>query len=69
MLWKGMALVHDKSFQMRATEDFLRRVDNWRRQQSMLPSRAEAIRRLVELGLEAAEGGKSGDVPHERSPR
>jgi len=26
-------------------------IDDWRRQQPDLPSRAEAIRRLVELGL------------------
>jgi hypothetical protein len=34
---------------MRVSERFLRMVDDWRRQQSDLPSRAEAIRRLVEL--------------------
>lgn len=28
-------------------------LDDWRRQQQDLPSRAEAIRRLVELGLKA----------------
>jgi hypothetical protein len=32
-------------------------LDDWRRQQQDLPSRAEAIRRLVELGLKA-KGGK-----------
>lgn len=32
-------------------------LDEWRRQQQDLPSRAEAIRRLVELGLKA-KGGK-----------
>lgn len=49
-----MALTHDKIFQMRATEEFLRRIDDWRRSQPELPSRAEAIRRLVELGLKTA---------------
>jgi hypothetical protein len=29
----------------------MRRIDEWRRRQEDLPSRAEAIRRLVELGL------------------
>jgi hypothetical protein len=48
-----MALTHDKVFQMRATDEFLRRIDDWRRQQSALPSRAEAIRRLIEAGLRA----------------
>jgi hypothetical protein len=35
---------------MRVSENFLRMVDDWRRLQSDIPSRAEAIRRLVELG-------------------
>jgi hypothetical protein len=34
---------------MRVSEDFLRTVDDWRRSQIDLPSRAEAIRRMVEL--------------------
>jgi len=33
---------------MRVSEAFLRMVDDWRRRQKDLPSRAEAIRRLVE---------------------
>src|SRR5215470_16374011 len=39
----------DRLFQMRVSEQFLRTVDDWRRGQGDLPSRAEAIRRLVEL--------------------
>src|SRR5262249_13955657 len=39
----------DRPFQMRVSEQFLRTVDDWRRYQTDLPSRAEAIRRLVEL--------------------
>jgi hypothetical protein len=39
----------DRPFQMRVSEDFLRMVDDWRRRQNDLPSRAEAIRRLVDL--------------------
>jgi hypothetical protein len=39
----------DRPFQMRVSEDFLRTVDDWRRGQTDLPSRAEAIRRMVEL--------------------
>ena len=50
-----MALTHDKVFQMRSSEEFLRRIDDWRRQQDDIPSRAEAIRRLIELGLESAK--------------
>ena len=39
----------DRPFQMRVSDDFLRTVDDWRRGQVDLPSRAEAIRRMVEL--------------------
>jgi hypothetical protein len=41
--------IQDRPFQMRVSEQFLRTVDDWRRTQTDLPSRAEAIRRLVEL--------------------
>jgi len=35
--------------------DEVTRIDDWRRHQPALPSRSEAIRRLVELGLIASE--------------
>ena len=38
---------------MRASEEFLKAVDKWRAKQVDKPSRAEAIRRLVEIGLKA----------------
>jgi len=38
-------------FEMRVDEELLASVDEWRRQQYDVPSRAEAMRRLVELGL------------------
>ena len=41
----------DRTFQMRASDDWLRKVDDWRRVQPDIPARAEAIRRLVEKGL------------------
>ncbi|MCP3475646.1 hypothetical protein NLM33_35830 [Bradyrhizobium sp. CCGUVB1N3] len=40
-------------FEMRVPASFLKMVDEWRRRQPDLPPRAEAIRRLVELGLRA----------------
>jgi hypothetical protein len=40
-------------FQMRVRKSFLDRIDAWRREQDDIPPRAEAIRRLVEKGLEA----------------
>jgi hypothetical protein len=42
-------------FEMRVPKAWLSQVDEWRRLQADLPSRAEAIRRLVELGLANAE--------------
>lgn len=48
-----MALQNDKQFQMRVSEDFLKTIDDWRRRQEDLPSRAEAIRRLVEQALDS----------------
>jgi hypothetical protein len=47
--------MNDKTerFEMRVPASFLKMVDEWRRKQPELPSRAEAIRRLVELGLKA----------------
>ena len=45
--------IQDRPFQMRVSEEFLRSIDRWRKKQSEEPSRAEAIRRLVELGLKA----------------
>jgi hypothetical protein len=38
---------------MRVTEEFLKMIDKWRAKQEDEPSRAEAIRRLVEMGLKA----------------
>ena len=40
-------------FEMRVTKSFLKSVDDWRRRQEDLPTRAEAIRRLVEAGIKA----------------
>jgi hypothetical protein len=48
-----MAELNDKLFQMRTSEGFLRRLDDWRRKQPEIPSRAEAIRMLVERSLDA----------------
>jgi hypothetical protein len=48
-------ITQDRPFQMRVSEPFLRMVDDWRRAQLDLPSRAEAIRRLVELGTKGSK--------------
>lgn len=54
--------IQDRPFQMRVSDEFLERVDVWRRKQEDSPSRAEAIRRLTSamlqiLDAEAREGG------------
>lgn len=36
-------------------EEFLKRLDDWRRKQADLPGRPEAIRRIVDQALAAAE--------------
>src|SRR5689334_13510436 len=41
--------IKDRLFQMRVSEQFLRTIDEWRREQSDLPPRAEAVRRMVEI--------------------
>jgi hypothetical protein len=41
-------------FELRLPPELGDEIDNWRRQQPDLPPRAEAARRLIELGLEAA---------------
>jgi hypothetical protein len=43
---------------IRASPDMITRIDEWRRLQQDIPNRAEAVRRLVELGLASKpEGG------------
>ena len=56
---KGRA--QDRPFQMRVSEEFLRTLDDWRRAQIDLPSRAEAIRRMVEI---AAKIKKKPEAEH-----
>ena len=39
--------------QLRVSADYLKAVDDWRRQQPDIPVRSEAIRRLTMIGLTA----------------
>jgi len=50
--WKRR--IQDTQLQMRASAEFLKSIDDWRDKQPDSPPRAEAVRRLVELGLAAA---------------
>ena len=40
---------------VRVDEDFLKQIDAWRRKQEDVPTRPEAIRRLVDIGLKAKQ--------------
>ncbi|MGD9882862.1 MAG: hypothetical protein AB7U95_22375 [Reyranella sp.] len=51
----GPASIH---IGLRLREAAVAVIDAWRRQQPDLPTRQEAIRRLVELGLAKGKGGK-----------
>jgi hypothetical protein len=42
-----------RPYHFAASDEFWREIDDWRRVQPDLPSRAESIRRLVKKGLEA----------------
>jgi ribosome-binding protein aMBF1 (putative translation factor) len=44
--------IQDRLFQMRLSEEFLERLDEWRGKQPDLPSRAEAVRRLTSAMLQ-----------------
>jgi hypothetical protein len=50
-----MAEDDTKPYQIRLTPAFWKAVDEWRRGQDEIPTRAEAIRRLVEAGLAAEQ--------------
>lgn len=43
----------DKTLQMRVSDEFLEKLDNWRNEQKVPPPRSEAIRFLVDLGLKS----------------
>ncbi|WP_349609051.1 YfbU family protein [Cupriavidus sp. DF5525] len=45
-------------FELRMDEDVLARIDDWRGEQEDLPTRSEAVRRLVELGLSRTGGDR-----------
>lgn len=45
----------DQTLQLVVSRRFLERVDQWRRRQTEIPLRSEAIRVLVQKGVEADE--------------
>jgi metal-responsive CopG/Arc/MetJ family transcriptional regulator len=48
-----MAIDRTERFGLSVSSDLLVKIDEWRERQRDLPSRAEAIRRLIEVGLRA----------------
>jgi hypothetical protein len=60
--------IQDRPFQMRLSGEFLGRLDDWRRKQPDLPSRAEAIRRLTTAMLQILDKdpGEKGRSPKKR---
>jgi hypothetical protein len=54
--------IQDRPFQMRVSEVFLESIDGWRAKQEGRPSRAEAIRQLVEIGLSKPEAPQRAQV-------
>ena len=57
---RSRAMEEEKTerFEMRVPRSFLISVDEWRRKQPDLPTRSEAIRRLVEKALAASKRSK-----------
>lgn len=51
-------------FEMRIEAAQLEDVDEWRRKQKRIPTMAEAIRRLIDIGLESQAPNNSTDVKH-----
>jgi hypothetical protein len=52
----------DQRLELRVDEEFLARLDDWRRQQPDLPPRARAVRQLVEMALRADRNGPGARV-------
>ena len=62
---KGRPSVDSAATTVRMERAMIAALDDWRRHQSDLPGRPEAIRRLIDLGLEAARKGIAPSTPTE----
>jgi hypothetical protein len=58
-----MAEPLDQRIQLVISKGQVREIDEWRRRQPDLPSRSEAIRRLIEAGLNAVSNGPKEGPP------
>ena len=50
--------MQNERFEIRMSAKLVKAIDRWRRRQSDLPSRSEAMRRLMKAGLRAQKSGK-----------
>jgi hypothetical protein len=50
--------MQDRPFNMKVNDAWMAKIDDWRRQQPDFPTKAEAIRRLVEQALSTGQKGK-----------
>jgi hypothetical protein len=58
-----MAEPLDQRIQLVVSKGQVRKIDEWRRQQPDLPSRSEAIRRLIDAGLDSVSNGAKQRQP------
>jgi hypothetical protein len=58
-----------RPYQIRLSASFWRKMDAWRRLQPEIPARAEAIRRLVEIGLATEQEQHEPKRPREGKSR
>lgn len=49
--------------QMVITPEEVEQIDRWRRQQDDLPTRSEAIRRMIQIAIQAARRQEGGQRP------
>jgi hypothetical protein len=54
-------MARSERFELRIDEETLERIDRWRGERGDVPSRAEATRRLIELGLSSSAGTENKD--------
>lgn len=57
-------MVLSERLEMRFDPETVERLDEWRRQQADVPSRSEAVRRLVEQGLETSSDSNDSFAPN-----
>jgi hypothetical protein len=62
-----MSVDQTERFEMLASAELLAKVDAWRNRQDSVPSRTEAIRRLIDLALRT-DGSETADRQFGRKP-